>query len=150
MLKVVNVFIGFITDYVYHNISLLYHLKLLYNIAGQKRITDIAEIEWDFEHRGNLAIGDVYDSEEMEYYRLIVDEVKGMICDVNTAKWNSWLRNCAKSHGVSEKEVLLWKLFVLQRFSTHQLAVWFVLIRNYYFLIHVLKEKKSKRLAIAQ
>eukprot|EP01084_Bolivina_argentea_P043571 80254_1 len=149
-LKIINVFIGLITDYVYHNISLMKHLKLLYNVAGKVRITDLAEIEWDFEHRGNLAIGDVYESEDMIYYGLIVNEVKGIILDVNTAKWNSWSKNCAKSHGISEKEVLLWKLFVLQRFSTHQLAVWFVFIRNYYFMIHVLKKKGSKRLAIAK
>ncbi len=75
-LKVINILVGGIADYVYQNISLLAHLFKLYNANGAKKLTDICELEWDFEHRCNLAISDVYESLECIYYRLIVDSLK--------------------------------------------------------------------------
>eukprot|EP01083_Nonionella_stella_P208152 755616_1 len=142
-LEYVCVLTGLITDYVYHNLQLLFAMKSIYNVNGREIITPMCELEWDFEHRGNLAINDVYSSAVCVFYRLAVDTVKASIVEVNTAKWFSWMVNDAKKLGIEMKYILLWKLFVLQRFSTHQLAVWYTWIRNYYFLNAVLMKKGS-------
>eukprot|EP01083_Nonionella_stella_P134839 410173_1 len=98
-LEYICVLTGLITDYVYHNLQLLFAMKSIYNVNGREIITPMCELEWDFEHRGNLAINDVYSSAVCVFYRLAVDTVKASIVEVNTAKWFSWMVNDAKKLG---------------------------------------------------
>ena len=134
-----TVFTHICSDYVYLNGHLLDKVKEVFNTQGKLLITGLVDHLWDFEHRLNLAIIDTKD--ECRQYSIFIEKLMFLIQHFRTDKWQSFMKNVEKTFGT--KDFLYLKRFIITRFGTHQLAVYYPLIRDFILLFFCAQHRDS-------